>query len=119
MKTYLTRKFMLSLRQGLGLLLFASATTATAQTAKVDFSKLVFANCAKECLAKKALRSLRAFPMPKDGSVLQNPLGSNVCQEQLKGRVELKGTSAVCAFSDGSSVGLPGLHLESEKFIRP
>lgn len=119
MKTDSTQNFMLSLRQAFGLLLFLSATTATAQKAKVDFSKLVFANCAQECQAKKALRTLSSFPMPKDGSVLQNPLGANVCQEQLKGRVEIKGQAAVCVFSDGSSVGLQGLHLESEKFIRP
>lgn len=119
MKLLSSQKLMFPLRQSVGLFLIVSTFSAMAQTPKVDLSKLVFENCAKDCQAKKALRALKSFPMPKDGSVLQNPLGSNVCQEQLKGRVELKRSNAVCVFSDGSSVGLPGLHLESEKFIRP
>lgn len=118
MKPAFERKLMLPLRYALGALLLVSTSMALAQKPKVDFSKLVFDNCPRECQAKSALRGLGSFPLPK-GTVLQNPLGANVCQEQLKGRVEVRKTSAVCAFSDGSSVGLQGLHLESEKFIRP
>lgn len=90
---------------------------------KVDMGRLVFHACKNECSAKKAVKKLTTFSMPKAKEGMKNPLGINVCQEQLKGQfafIKLKGKErGVCQFTDGSSVELAGLHSESEKFIKP
>jgi hypothetical protein len=90
---------------------------------KVDMGRLVFHSCKNECSAKKAVKELTTFSMPTSKDGMKNPLGVNVCQEQLKGQlafIKLKAKErGVCQFADGSSVELAGLHSESEKFIKP
>lgn len=90
---------------------------------KVDMGRLVFHSCKNECSAKKAVKRLTTFSMPKSKDGLKNPLGINVCQEQLQGQLAFIKVQTrergVCQFADGSSVELAGLHAESEKFIKP
>jgi hypothetical protein len=107
-------------------LLFGCGTfSAYAQknAAKVDMSRLVFHNCKNECTAKKAVKKMKSFEMPKSKDGMKNPLGVNVCQEQLQGQLVFikinNKERGVCQFEDGSSVELFGLHSESEKFIKP
>jgi len=87
---------------------------------KVNIEKLTFHYCKGECTARKQVKKLKAFKAPKTG--MQNPLGVNVCQEQLGGKYDSKKLPGkergVCRFKDGSSVELFGLHGEAEKFIQ-
>lgn len=106
------------------LLLIAPAMAkkkATAAAPKVDLAKLTFHDCKGECTARKQVKKLKAFRAPKAG--MSNPLGVNVCHEQLGGKFDTKKLPSkergVCRFSDGSSVELFGLHGEAEKFILP
>ncbi len=89
----------------------------------VDSSHLTFFLCKGNCLAKKALSGMKSFSVSKKAT-LKNPLGSEVCTEQLGGVVgqfvdKKKGSVSICRFKDNSAIELQGLHRESEKFTSP
>ncbi|MBY0518215.1 MAG: hypothetical protein K2P81_15000 [Bacteriovoracaceae bacterium] len=89
----------------------------------VDSSHMTFYQCKGNCQAKKALTNLKTFSVSKK-TTLKNPLGSEVCTEQLGGVVgqfadKKKGSISICRFKDNSAIELQGLHRESEKFTTP
>lgn len=129
MKTTRKLDLKMQLRITLATLLSFAALNVFAQkknqipTPKIDMSRLVFHSCKNECSAKRAVKKLASFSMPKSKDGMKNPLGVNVCQEQLQGQlafIKIKTKErGVCQFNDGSSLELAGLHAESEKFIVP
>jgi hypothetical protein len=118
MKTHRSMKFMPSL--SLAFLCLMLGFLSPHRVRGAESSGLRWYQCSGDCQAKQAVKSLQPYALKPQAS---NPLGSDVCREQLQGKVRkitVRGKKIdVCQFQDQSSVELLGLHLEAEKLVRP
>ena len=79
---------------------------------------LSYLSCKGNCQAKKAIKNLRSYNLDLKKK-LADPLGSEVCVQQLKGSVLKIKKVDVCVFRDASAIELTSLHKYSERFARP
>ena len=106
-------KLMSGQRLSMAALMVAALFSSSAHTQELDIK-----GCKKNCLAQKAIANFKTYNLDLK-TRLADPLGSEVCKNQLKGLVsKLKGKD-VCLFKDSSSIELTSLHLYSERFARP
>ncbi len=106
-------KLMTGLRFPMAALMIAGLFSSSLSAQEVKYY-----SCLGVCQAQKALKGLRPYPLDLK-TKLADPLGSDVCVKQLRGRVmKMKGVD-VCGFKDQSAVDLLGLHLYSERLGRP
>lgn len=80
--------------------------------------ELSFLHCKGLCQAKKAINNLQNYNLDLKKK-LSDPLGSEVCVQQLKGNVAKINKVDVCLFQDKSAIKLPSLHIYSERFAKP
>ena len=77
-----------------------------------------YLSCKRDCQAKKAIKKLRNYNLDLKKK-LADPLGSEVCVKQLKGKISRLKNADVCIFKDTSAIELSSLHRYSERFARP
>ena len=108
---------MAKLMTGLGLYL-ATLMIVLSSTPVAHSQDINLIACKGNCQAKKAIMKMKRYNLDLKKK-LADPLGSEVCKNQLKGNVSKLKRVDVCLFKDSSAIELTSLHKFSESFANP